>query len=92
MTQLAAFLLSIAGTLAGRVLLSLGIGWISYAGFATVAAQIVTQVQTKIGGISADVLSVLALGGFTTAIGIVLGAFTAKAALSAISFLGKKTA
>jgi len=31
-------------------------------------------------------------GGFTTAIGIVLGAFTAKAALSAISFLGKRSA
>jgi hypothetical protein len=92
MTQLAAFLLSMAGTLAGRVLLSLGIGWISYAGFAVIASQIVTAVQTRVGGISADVLGVLALGGFTTALGIVCGAFVAKASLSAISFLGKRSA
>lgn len=89
MTQLAAFLISIAGTLAGRVLISLGIGWVTYEGYSLLADQVIAAVQTNMGGVGASTLAILGLAGFPTAIGVILGAFSAKAALSAVARLGR---
>ena len=89
---LAAFLMSISGSIAARVLLSLGIGWITYAGFDAFADQAKTAVLANFSGIHPDVLAIIGLAGFSQAVGIVLGALAARAALSAVSVLGRKAA
>lgn len=90
MTQLAAFLIAISGSVAARVLVALGIGWITFEGFSAFAAQVVSAVQSSMAGILPDVLAVLGLAGFPTAVGVVLGAYVARASLSALSFLGRR--
>lgn len=86
---LAAFLISIAGTVAGRALLSLGIGWVVYAGFDTFASSLGTAINAQLGSLSPSVLAVLGLAGFPAALGIILGAFGARAALAGIARLGR---
>lgn len=89
---LAAFLASISGSLAARVLLSLGIGWITYAGFDAFADQAKSAVLANFDLINPDVLAVLGLAGVSQSVGIVLGALAARAGLSAVSMLGRKAA
>lgn len=88
MMTLASFLLGIVGTLAGRVLLSLGIGWISYAGVATALNAVRGHIEAAWGGNSA-VINIMWLAGMGEAVGIVLAAFSVRAAFFGISKLGK---
>lgn len=90
MTTLASFLLSIVGTLAGRALLSLGIGWISYAGVATALNAVRGQIVSA-WSVSSPVFEMLYLAGMGQAVGILLAAFSIRAAFYGISKLGKVT-
>lgn len=87
MTTLAAFLLSIVGSLAGRVLLSLGIGVVSYAALSTLATNVVSTSQANYAVIDSRVLQLINLGGIGEFLGIVSGALISKATLSAIKRL-----
>lgn len=88
---LAAFLLSIVGTLAGRVLLSLGIGWISYAGITT-ALNAVRGHIVSAWSVSSPVMDMLFMAGMGQAVGILLAGFAIRAAFAGISRLGKLAA
>ncbi len=87
MPTIAAFLLSITGSIASRVLVSLGFGIFSYAALTTLMATVISSAQDKFNMISPDVLQLLNLGGVGTSMGIIASAFTTRAALSAIKKL-----
>ena len=82
-------MVALAGSMAARALLAVGIGWVTYAGFTALVAQLTSAVLSSWGGISGSVLQVLALGGVPTAIGVVLGAYALRATLAGVAKLGK---
>lgn len=91
MTTLATFLLGIVGTLAGRVLLSLGIGWISYAGVAAALDEVRTRIEVA-WSTTGDVMNIMYMAGMGEAVGILLAAFSIRAAFYGIQRLGKVVA
>jgi hypothetical protein len=88
MANFGAFLMALVGPLARRVLLSLGLGVISYAGLSLVASQVVDAVRASYNGMTGVVLDLVNLIGFGQAVGIVLGAIVARAALAAVARIG----
>lgn len=91
MTTLASFLLAIVGTLAGRVLLSLGIGWISYAGVSVALDAVRGHIATAWGG-SSPVMQIMFMAGMGEAVGVLLAAFSVRSAFYGIARLGKVAA
>lgn len=91
MMTLASFLLGMAGTLAGRVLLSLGIGWISYAGI-SVALDAVRGHVTSAWSVASPAMDIIWLAGMGEAAGILLAAYSVRSAFYGIAKLGKVAA
>lgn len=91
MMTLASFLLGIVGTLAGRVLLSLGIGWISYAGVAASLNAVRGHIESAWSATSAT-MNIMMLAGMGEAVAILLAAFAVRAAFYGIAKLGKVAA
>lgn len=89
---LAAFLSLAVGPLAKKILAALGIGWLTYEGLALIGNQVQSAVLANWGAMPASMLQVLTLSGFTEAVGITLGAFTARIALTSFGRLGKISA
>lgn len=89
--QLFAFLLAAAWPIVKKVLVSLGIGFVAYQGLALIAEQVKQEVIAAWGQLGAATLQVLSLGGVPQALGILLGALTAGAALMAFARLSKVT-
>ena len=77
------------GALAKKVLSALGIGWVSFEGITELASQVKASIISAWGQIPADVMNVIALSGFGTAVSIILAALMYKAAMSAFSWLGR---
>lgn len=88
---LAAFLLGIVGTLAGRVLVALGIGWISYSGVAAALNAVRGHIVVAWSA-SSPVMDMLFMAGMGDAVGILLAAFAVRSAFYGISRLGKVAA
>lgn len=88
---IAAFLLGIAGTLAGRVLVALGIGWVSYEGVA-LALDAVRGHIVAAWSVASPVIDMMYLAGMGQAVGILLSAFAVRSAFFGIARLGKVTA
>lgn len=88
---IASFLLAIVGTLAGRALLSLGIGWISYAGVSAALDAVRGHIVTawSAGG---EAIQLAYMAGMGEAVGILLAAFAVRSAFYGISKLGKVAA
>lgn len=80
-----------AGPIAKKVLLSLGIGVVTYAALTVVATQIKDAVISNYGGLTGTTLDLLNLIGTGQAIGIVLGGIVARAAFAAVGRLGLLT-
>lgn len=91
MMTLAGFLLGIVGTLAGRVLLSLGIGWISYAGVSAALSAVRGHIEA-VWGASSAAMNIMFMAGMGEAVGILLAAFSVRAAFYGIAKLGKVAA
>lgn len=85
MQTLATFLLSIAGSLAGRVLLSLGLGMVSYAGLNLLVSQLVDLVKISYTSTNGVVLQILNLAGAGAAMGILVAALVTRVSLMAIT-------
>jgi hypothetical protein len=83
------FLVAAVGPLAKKVLIALGLGFISYAGLATIGSQISSMVIGNYNSLAGDLLQMINLSGFGQFLGLVLGAFTAKIAMTASSFIGR---
>lgn len=81
--------MSMVGPLVRKVLASLGIGWVTFEGTTGLMDQVRTQVLADWGQTAPTVYDLLTLAGFTTALGIILGAVAVVAGLSALSKLGR---
>lgn len=88
MANFGVFLLALVGPLARRVMLSLGLGVVSYMGLTLIAAQVRDAVIANYSQMSGSVLQLLNLIGFGQAVGVLLGAIVARAAFSAVSRIG----
>jgi ABC-type branched-subunit amino acid transport system permease subunit len=84
MTTIASFLIGIAGSLAARVLLSLGFVIFSYAGVSLMFNQIIGQMQGQYNSLPAATLAMANLGGAGEFFGIITGAFLARLTLIAL--------
>jgi hypothetical protein len=78
-------LLQLVGSLVGRVLLAIGVGFVAYTGITSGLSYLSNLVQSNVG--SAGVLVVQALGliQFDIVVGILFGAVTAKFVLNGLS-------
>lgn len=88
MGNLAAFLLAMAGPLAARVLVAIGVGILTYEGVILVAGQIQTQVVNLWGQLPLAFTQLAALSGVSTAVGIIIGGIVARASIYAAVRLG----
>lgn len=89
MGNLSALLSSFASSFGSKVLASLGMGFVSFAGYAVVVNALVSSAQTAWNGIGGDTLVYLSLAGFPTGFGIILGCIVTRTTLQSISSLGK---
>lgn len=81
-------LLAWMGPLAKRVLIALGIGTISYVGIDAVMTGVTSAITSSLGGLSSDIINILAMGGFTTAISIILGGVASRISMMTLKKLG----
>jgi hypothetical protein len=84
MGTISAFLLAITGSLAARVLTSIGIGIFSYAALSTLAGSVISAAQSNFGQIDSTVFSLINLGGIGESMGILSSALITKATMLAI--------
>ncbi len=76
-------------SIGAKILVSLGMGFISY-GAITVAAQaMIATFSTSWSGLPTAVLSIFSLAGFPQALGVIIGAYLAKLALNKLSKVGR---
>lgn len=85
---LGAFLATYGGYIVIKVLLSLGIGVISYAAVTALIAQLLTLAQTHYGSFPAFSLQIANLAGFGQAFGIIAGALLFRASFIFINKIG----
>lgn len=83
------FLLAAVLPLVKKVLLGLGIGWISYSGATLLMSNVIAQVQGAWGGMTGTMLQIASLAGIPESLGIICGALTARVALVAVDRFGK---
>jgi hypothetical protein len=81
------FLIAITGSIAARVLLSLGMGVVSYAVLSTLANDFVNHIQATYSLLNGSVLALLNLFGFGTSLGILGSALITRATFMAIKKL-----
>ncbi|MDO6748527.1 DUF2523 domain-containing protein [Gilvimarinus sp. 1_MG-2023] len=84
------FLASIIGPLVARVLLSLGVGVITYKGVDTMLQNLVTTVEGAWGGVGAKVVAVAHIAGVDQFMSIILSSITAAITLKLVSGAIKK--
>lgn len=89
---LGAFLSASIVPLVKKVLIALGVGIISYAALNGVYAQVQSAVTSSWGQLGTVTLQLLSLAGFPDALGITLGALSARVALVAVERFGRVTA
>jgi hypothetical protein len=80
----AGMLSSVAGTLVGRVLLALGISFVTYKGMDIVFDGLKSAVNNNLSGLPGDIAGMIGAVGIPQAIAIVFGAITARVTISGI--------
>lgn len=89
--SIAAWVLAFVETVPGKVLAALGIGWITYSATQTAIDQVKEQVQGAWNGLPSAAATLASMAGFDVAFGVILGAYVARATLTAMPKLGKLT-
>jgi len=87
MGALGTWLVSLAGPIVRKMMISLGIGVASYAAISTALNSALSQAQSAWAGITGDVLSLIQLAGCGTALSIVAGALVARVAMMSLKKL-----
>lgn len=75
-TALLGGLLTICGSLVGRVLLALGMGFVTYSGFDVLITWLFDHIKSDINSMPADVVNFLAFLWVDRAIGMLFSAYT----------------
>lgn len=78
-------LIQAAGTLVGRVLISLGFGYVTFTGLDTSLAWVRSMIAANFGGIPAQGMAVLSGAGVGSAVSIVLSAIAARMLLDGLT-------
>lgn len=76
LAPLGGLLLTLTGSLVGRVLLAMGIAYVTFKGSDITIAFLLTNIKSSIGGMPAEVVSFLAYLWVDKAIGMLFAAFT----------------
>lgn len=84
-----ALLIWFASTLGARLLVSLGMGFLSFSLITVTATSMITTFTSVWNGIPSAMLSVLSLAGFPTALGWIVGAWLARLSLNSLSKIGR---
>jgi hypothetical protein len=87
MGAFAALLVGISGSVAARVLTSLGIGFLSYQGLNALISKITSMVESHYSSLDSQVFGLFQMSGAVDYIQIVLSACTVKAAMMALKKL-----
>jgi len=78
------WLVALAGPIARRVLLSLGLGVVTYVGLDLALSAALSSAKSSLGALPADIAALLAIAGVNTAASILAGALTARVAMIAL--------
>lgn len=70
-------LLTIAGSMVGRILIALGMGYVSYTGFDLLVGWLLNQIKSDMGAMPTDVVAFLAYLWVDRAIAMVFSAYSA---------------
>lgn len=89
MANLFLWFLAAVVPLAKRVLISLGIGFVSYTALTAALNAVISQVSSNISSIPYEISSFLAISGLFTAMGIIFGGVMARVSLMAVERFGK---
>ncbi len=88
-TLLAGMFTSLASELPGKILASLGIGWLTFEATTAALDTVVAHYNSSISSVSGAVLQIINMGGFTTSASIIISALTVRLAMESIPKLGK---
>lgn len=89
MLNIAVWLFAIIVPLVKKVLVALGIGVVTYGALTVLFSQVQSAVISAYGAMGSTTLQILALGGVTQAIGIILSAMSVRVAMIAIGHFGR---
>lgn len=78
-------LIQALGTIVGRILISLGVGFVAYTGISAGIDYLKAQVVARLGGLPADIVTILSLGEIDTAISITFSAIAVRLLIQGIS-------
>ena len=79
--SIAGALLNVVGTMAGRVLLGLGLGFVTYKGADVAVVSIFTKVKESFGGMQGEVVQFLAFMWVDKGISVIFSAFVVALAI-----------
>jgi hypothetical protein len=85
----ATWLVSVAAPFVIQALIGLGVGVMTVTGVDLAINQAMQWVTDGVGGLSSDVVNIVAIGGFWTGFGYIGGAFAARAAMAGASSMKK---
>lgn len=77
-------LMGLAGPIARQVMISFGVGVVTFVGLNTAVTTALGSAKTALGGLSADFVQILALGGIFTSLSIMAGGVMAGVSMIAL--------
>lgn len=83
------FLLAAAWPVVKKVLIAMGIGFVTYEGLGLIANQVISEIQSLWGMQASDVVQILSIAGIPQSLGIFCGSLTARVSFVVASRLGK---
>lgn len=87
--NLAGFLMAIAGPLARKVMLALGIGFLTFQGVDAAVSGALNAAKSAFGGVTGDIAQLIAISGINWAMGIIAGSITAGVTMMVFSRMAK---
>jgi len=85
LAALGGMLLQLAGSLVGRVLLGLGIGYVTYKGVDVTTTFLTNQVKMNMAGLPAEIIDFLAFCWVDKGLGMIFSTWTSCIAVSGLS-------
>lgn len=79
------WLMSLAGPIARQVLISLGIGVVTFVGLDAAVQGAMSAAKANLGALTGDYLQIVALGGGFVAVSVIAGGITAGVSMIALS-------
>ncbi len=76
-------------SIGSKILVSLGMGFISYGAIIVAAEAMIATFSTSWSGLPVAIISIFSLAGFPQALGVIIGSYLAKLALNKLSKIGR---